>query len=403
MSSWFNVESLKDLAREAVAHTVGEVDLIDVKGLTEHVTAAARDLTLTSPELLEERRRIDDEERAKERAKFALAGMMPWETRDPERDILVEECKEAVLKLSSCKETFTGPYHLPKPDVNLESDKKKKTTNADNGDTDDEGDDAGSGDDDDDEAEDEQEQGDNAALLGGEDTSIISKSEMPSEESLEKLKTLEPLPPLLQNFDFDSHVGLIQALLKEDPQLVRMQSKLSGGGEHEKVFWRNYFFHVAWCRYEAGLSIDEVWSDTNRPPTNDPTSSSATGLGDQSERSNGAGSVTGGSAHDEQTITFERESEESATDKAFPAEPTTDVDAPFRTSGTTTTATALGTSSQRGSDSSSPDFEMVGHGSQSDENNNAAAEDGDDGVVSGEPVDYELDELEAEIARELED
>ena len=50
----------------------------------------------------------------------------------------------------------------------------------------------------------------------------------PSPESLVKLAKLEPLPPLLAEFDLDAHVGLIQKLLKVDDMLVEQQSKLSG-------------------------------------------------------------------------------------------------------------------------------------------------------------------------------
>jgi hypothetical protein len=40
-----------------------------------------------------------------------------------------------------------------------------------------------------------------------------------------------------------------------------------GGGERELIFWRNYFFHCAYTRYEAGLSIDEIWSDEQQSST----------------------------------------------------------------------------------------------------------------------------------------
>ncbi len=33
-----------------------------------------------------------------------------------------------------------------------------------------------------------------------------------------------------------------------------------GAGEKENTFWRNYFFHCAYTRYENGLSIEEIWS-----------------------------------------------------------------------------------------------------------------------------------------------
>jgi len=161
-------------------------------------------LTLTTPELDAERKRIDEEERRKEHIKDCLAGMLPWETRDPERDILVEECKEAILKLSDDPETFQGPYKMPGLKVKL----MEKEENGDK--------DADGNDDDDDD-----DQGNAAA-------SKTDGEEKPSEESLDKLATLEPLPKLLREFDLDAHVGLIERLLSQDPHLVQMQSKLSG-------------------------------------------------------------------------------------------------------------------------------------------------------------------------------
>jgi hypothetical protein len=32
------------------------------------------------------------------------------------------------------------------------------------------------------------------------------------------------------------------------------------------AFWKNYFFHCAYARYEAGLSIDEIWSNRTDTP-----------------------------------------------------------------------------------------------------------------------------------------
>lgn len=154
-------------------------------------------LTLTTPELAAERKRIDEIEKRKELIKDCLAGMLPWETRDPERDILVEECKEAIMKLSSDEATFKGPYLMPDLTVKLTEPESKEN-------------------DEDDEEDDEEEEEE------------AQKEEKPSEESLDKLAKLEPLPKLLKHFDLDAHVGLIQRLLAEDPALVKMQSKLSG-------------------------------------------------------------------------------------------------------------------------------------------------------------------------------
>lgn len=156
-------------------------------------------LTLTTPELDEERKRIDQEEKRKERIHDCLAGMFPWETRDPERDILVEECKESILKLSHDEATFQGPYLMPDMAVKLTESVEEEEKE---------------GEEDDDEDDDEE--------------AKKKEDDKPSEESLDKLATLEPLPKLLQDFDLDAHVGLIQRLLTVDPNLVKMQSKLSG-------------------------------------------------------------------------------------------------------------------------------------------------------------------------------
>ena len=126
-------------------------------------------LTLTTPELAAERERIDAEEKRKEHIRDCLTGLLPWETRDPERDILVEECKEAILALSSDDATFFGPFEMPKLGVKTED-----PTNDD-----DEG--------------------------AGDDATAINPHK-PSEESLKKLAKLEPLPSLLSEFDLDSHV-----------------------------------------------------------------------------------------------------------------------------------------------------------------------------------------------------
>ena len=60
------------------------------------------------------------------------------------------------------------------------------------------------------------------------DDSKVVKDRDPTAEQLEQLNKLEPLPPLLRDFDLDAHVGLIQKLLKMDPRLVERQSTLSG-------------------------------------------------------------------------------------------------------------------------------------------------------------------------------
>ena len=167
-------------------------------------------LTLNTDEMKATRQQFGDEAKRKAEVKDMLAGMLPWETRDKEREILVEECKEAILALSSNTGTFFGPYEMPALKVAVG---KKKNTKDDEDEENDEGDDN----DDDEEEED-----------GDGETDGGTKDRKPTEEDLEKLSKLEPLPPLLKDFDLDAHVGLIQRLLKEDPKLVKAQSSLSG-------------------------------------------------------------------------------------------------------------------------------------------------------------------------------
>lgn len=166
-------------------------------------------LTLNTDEMKATREQFGEEAARKAAAKNLLAKMLPWETKDKERDILVDECKEAILALSTNEATFYGPFQMPELDVNVEADdeiKKKRST------------------DDSDDEEDEEEE----AVVEEEDEEEKRKRLLPSEESLEKLAQLEPLPPLLQDFDLECHVGLIQMILKEDPKLVEMQSNISG-------------------------------------------------------------------------------------------------------------------------------------------------------------------------------
>lgn len=182
MSSWF-----KDLT-DQVQSALPALPAFDAAAVSGSASTLLQSLTLTTPELTAERERIDAEEKRKEHIRNALSGMLPWQTRDTERDILVEECKDAILLLSSNKETFFGPFLLPHMKT------KAVTTKLDDENTD----------------------ADN--IIDG----------TPSTESLEKLAKLQPLPPLLENFELLAHVGLIEKVLKEDPNLVTMQSTLSG-------------------------------------------------------------------------------------------------------------------------------------------------------------------------------
>ena len=114
------------------------------------------------------------------------------------------------------------------------------------------------------------------------------------------------------------------------------------------------------------------------------------------------------STTEEETITFDAETNEVAAtpEKAFPCDPTTDADGPFSSSSqhgsssnkeTTSKDAGSVTPSAGGASEGASDYDML-----ADATGDAAGEDdGDDNNLDA--ADYELDELEAEIARELED
>lgn len=195
-------------------------------------------LTLNTDEMKATREQFGEEASRKAAAKDLLAKMLPWDTRDKERDILVEECKEAILALSSNEATFYGPFEMPELDVNVEDDEEEKKKNSD--------------DDDSDEEEEE-------VVEDEEDEEEKRKRLLPSEESLEKLAQLEPLPPLLQDFDLECHVGLIQMILKEDPNLVEMQSNISG-----RFHLRHFHFVFCSCEFLIFMLIIFRWRQEGR-------------------------------------------------------------------------------------------------------------------------------------------
>mmetsp|Transcript_2642 Transcript_2642/g.7292 ORF Transcript_2642/g.7292 Transcript_2642/m.7292 type:complete len:398 (-) Transcript_2642:338-1531(-) len=366
-------------------------------------------LTLNSPELAAERQKIDEEERRKEVVRDKLAGLLPWETRDPDRDILVPECKEVIMNLSKDEQTFLGPWEMPEKNVDLEEKPSSDSADPD--------------------ANDE-------AAVGDGPVEIRKQTPKPSAESLEKLSKLEPLPTLLGEFDLDSHVGLIERVLKEDQDLVHMQSSLSGGGSRETIFWKNYFFHCAYCRYEAGLSVDEVWSeeavirnDQERKQREEEErankknalskikAGAATLVAGVAKvvKSDGAATAAEGAAvnakgaaeeaadNTEHTIAFDEEGEEKESSLGAPAE--TSTAAPTETSPTMVEdnvdavpdedAAEDETQQDQDSGDTPSSYEMV------TETTGDIPDDDDFGDM--EHDDPELDELEAEIAEALED
>lgn len=220
MSSWFDaglstLSSLTQNVTETVQNAIPK----------EHQELLAK-LTLNTDEMKAERQQFGDEAQRKDEAKQRLGQLLPWETKDAEREILVDECKEAILELSKHNDTFFGPHEMPMLNVHLEDDGEDEDGEEDENGENDGGNDNGEEVDhttaEISEEEEEVEKTSTHALA------VASQHFRPSPESQEKLAKLQPLPPLLDEFDLDSHVGLIQRLLKEDPELVQKQASLSG-------------------------------------------------------------------------------------------------------------------------------------------------------------------------------
>ncbi len=188
-SSWFSATTLSDAwkqVNEQVQQVQSSLPVVDQSEFFQK-------LTLESPELKEERTRLEAEEFRREKVKEYLSELLPWETRDEKHDILVQECKEAIISLSIKEHTFTMPFSLP--------DKIKMFVPFE--------------------------------IIHDEDESPTEEEEETDPEILktkaqQKLQKLEPLPPLLQHFDLDAHVGLIERLLKEDDNLRDIHACLAG-------------------------------------------------------------------------------------------------------------------------------------------------------------------------------
>jgi len=313
----------------------------------------------------------------------------------------VEECRELILLLSTREDTFLGPYALldcrgKEEEVAIE-DKKEGVVG--------EGEKEGA----------EKEEDEGAAGDGGGDG---EKEGVPHGEKLAKL---EPLPPLLSDFDLDTHVGLIQKILEVDSNLVEMHSQLSGAGGREVNFWRNYFFHCAFIRYTVGLSIDEIWASKPVPPC----------PGELAETEQREEELRNSSHHDESATGAEVASHSSQGEIVFEdnekdvkldlGEEDVDVVSPQKatekpaaaTGGDVATVDRGASNSPSSASTQDNSYEMIANEAAA-----AAVEDDDDVVAivgdvsaagSGVDIgddddgDLDLDDLDAEIARELED
>jgi hypothetical protein len=155
-----------------------------------------------------------------------------------------------------------------------------------------------------------------------------------------------------------------------------------GAGDRERTFWRNYFFHCAFTRYEAGLSIDEVW--------NDQPQSSATTTPYTSIHGEGGGE---GHGAPEETITFEDQVESGSGGDGSSAAAASASTPLFDSKPAATAANA--TSAAAAEDPVPPSITSSVGSNEGTEYEMISGADGGDTA--------ELDELEAEIARELED
>lgn len=398
MSSWFSMDKLSELKASATVAAT-KVSTAATTVLTDE--AAREDLlkklTLNTDELKAERAQMDAEENRKADVKDQLARLLPWETTDEEREILCEECKEKILSMSQEKTTFTGPFVLVGQSNTEVAAKDSNDTNKEEANSA-EQDVAGEKEGGDDKEEASNGPNDSGGASGETSTKPdLSDAAVEAAKMEAKRAKLDPLPPLLQDFDLDAHVGLIERLFKEDPNLVAQHADLAGAGERERSFWRNYFFHCALARYEAGLSVDEIWGDQPLKVPKDVAVATAAAAADEA------------SEHPvDETITFEPVS---------PARPVSDVlddagaaatasvgaslSAPSTGGAPSISSGAGGPSagglsvSQNSSGSDYSPYEMVGGGG-----GGAGTIGAIDGEGEGEAED--MDDLEAEIARELE-
>jgi len=373
MTSWFSTGIDFTSALDTLTETVqGVTDSVQEAIPQEHKEFLAK-LTLNTDEMIAQRETFGNEASRKEQAKDRLNKILPWETLDPEREILVEECKEAILELSGQEDTFFGPYEMPLLNVQLESSPSDDDLEDSTSDPEIVEPEAGNTEGGSQEVPEE----------NAEEASERKARHMaPTQESLERLAQLQPLPSLLEDFDLEIHVGLIQSVMKEDPKLVAMQALYSGGGARERTFWRNYFFHCAFTRYEAGLSLDEIWSYPEESSSGAADQQNAEVAPEETASGAIAASVLQGEevAADTANATNEAATAPSVQDDIALTEESMinfdDTDSGVRTSESTTLAELSELSPKNG-------FEMID----------------EDFIGTGDP---ELDELEAEIARELE-
>jgi len=320
-------------------------------------TKFLRNLTLNSPDMVAERSQMELEERRKELVRDHLSELLPWETSNEELGIFVEDCREGILALSGERSTFLLPF-APPEGVHLFS------ADGDSGDAENSGDEV---------------------------------DEALREKIKQKLIKLQPLPLLLEDFDIDAHVGLIERLLGEDTILAKMHSSLTGAGDKERLFWKNYFFHCAYTRYEKGLTIEEIWERKPAPPTTQQMAADADAANIKPSTTYADSSSSGVDDSESIELTFDIDAGSSHStggggssvdSSSLPPTPTAVADANPSTPGLPNLSAVSPTGG--GAASASMDYEIIDVS-------------GNDDSGGSEDDDAELDDLEAEIARELEE
>lgn len=353
----------------------------ELNGLTNKVQDALpidneliNKLTLRSDDLVREHELLDAQEKRKELVREYLSELLPWETKDESQMILVDKCREEILKLSQDRSTFETPFQLEQgimfnpSEISDEGEESEEEVNFEEGD----------------EKSNEEHEGvteEKAEIKEvekdeGIDSSIIA-------ESAVKLEKMQPLPLLLEHFDIDTHVGLIERVLEVDDKLVSMHFMLSGAGEKENTFWRNYFFHCAYTRYENGLSIEEIWSTkpkaiiTGEDMT--PAASDQRSEPSLDELVEDESSVE--MEYENTNLSFDDEKQSTHSGSISTANNEVEYSVEAGKVSATSPSTAVNTNSD--SSGSGTSYEMI---------NETSAEEGDA---------EDLDDLEAEIAREL--
>ncbi len=273
MSSWL---PSFDKASEAFAKIGGELNELSNKvggeltQITSKVTSKVSDiseslpidnelinkLTLRSDDLIREHELLDAQEKRKELVREYLSEILPWETKDESRMILVEKCKEEILALSTEKVTFELPFRLEEgmvmfnetfdegddeeeDDDDGEDDESEEEVNFEDGEKGNEGNEGNEGNDDKNNSnasvnesetneKAEKAEGDSDTNTGAATATATAIDAAAIAASAAKLEKMQPLPLLLEHFDIDTHVGLIERLLSVDDNLVNMHSRLSG-------------------------------------------------------------------------------------------------------------------------------------------------------------------------------